>query len=56
MEITINDEKYIGNTYVIDITIKNIGSVPFKYDAFDFDVKDADAFAESTPFRKFTTQ
>ena len=30
LEITINDEKYIGNTYVVDLTIKNIGSTPFR--------------------------
>jgi hypothetical protein len=47
VEITINDEKYIGNTYVVDLTIKNIGGVPFKYDASDFDVKDSDGFAYS---------
>ena len=47
LEITINDEKYIGNTYVIDITIKNIGSVPYKYGASDFDVKDTDGFVYS---------
>ncbi len=47
LEITINDEKYIGNTYVIDVTIKNIGSEPFKYGASDFDVKDTDGFALS---------
>lgn len=47
VEIAINDEKYIGNTYVIDLTIKNIGSVPFKYDASGFDVKDADGFVYS---------
>ena len=37
----------MGNTYIVDLTIKNIGSVPFKYDASDFDVKDADGFAYS---------
>jgi plastocyanin len=47
LEITINDEKYIGNTYVVDLTIKNIGSVPFSYTASDFEVKDADGFAYS---------
>ena len=47
MEITINDEKYIGNTYVVDLTIKNIGSVPFSYSASDFVVKDTDGFAYS---------
>lgn len=47
VEITINDEKYIGNTYVVDVTIKNIGSVPFSYTASDFEVKDTDGFAYS---------
>jgi len=47
LEITINDEKYIGNTYVVDLTIKNIGSVPFSYTASDFEVKDTDGFAYS---------
>lgn len=45
MEITINDEKYIGNTYVVDLTIKNIGSSPIHYSASDFKVKDAEGFA-----------
>ena len=47
VEVTVNDEKYIGNTYVIDVTIKNIGKMPFNYAASDFKVKDADGFAYS---------
>ncbi len=46
-EITINDEKYVGNTYIIDLTIKNIGNQPINYAASDFKVKDADGFAYS---------
>jgi len=47
MEITINDEKYIGDTYIVDLTIKNIGNIPVSYAASDFKVKDADGFAYS---------
>lgn len=40
MELTINDEKYLGNTYIIDVTIKNIGNSSIHYDDFNFMVKD----------------
>jgi plastocyanin len=40
LEITINDERFEGKTYVIDTTLKNLGKSPLPYDPSNFMVKD----------------
>lgn len=45
LEITTNDERYFGKTYVIDVTIKNIGNTPIRYGPSYFYVKNAEGFA-----------
>jgi len=41
LELTINDEKYEGNNYIIDVTIKNVGNSPVPYDGGNLMVKDS---------------
>jgi hypothetical protein len=40
LEITINDERFEGETYIIDTTLKNVGKSPLIYDPSYFKVKD----------------
>lgn len=40
LEITINDERFEGKTYIIDTTLKNLGKLPLAYDPSNFMVKD----------------
>ena len=50
LELTINDEKYVGNTYIIDVTIKNVGNSAVPYDASNFKVKDMAGESHSRNF------
>ena len=40
LEITINDERFEGKTYVIDATLKNVGKSSLSYQPSNFKVKD----------------
>ena len=47
MELSINDERYDGTNYVVDITIRNIGKEKFPYNPIYAYVKDSNGYSHS---------